>query len=65
MMSKEIQKYWTNFAKTGDPNGDGLVKWPKYSAATGWQVMHLKPEPAVEPDTHRDRELLLESIWGK
>jgi para-nitrobenzyl esterase len=64
-MSKELQQYWTNFAKTGDPNGDGLTKWPTYNAATGWQVMHLLPEPAVEPDSHRDQQLLLESIWSK
>jgi para-nitrobenzyl esterase len=64
-MSREIQRYWTNFAKTGDPNGDGLAKWPVYNAATGWQVMHLRPEPVVEPDRSRDRELLLDSIWGK
>jgi para-nitrobenzyl esterase len=64
-MSREMQRYWTNFAKTGDPNGDGLTKWPVYKAATGWQVMHLKPEPVVEPDKSRARELLLDSIWGK
>lgn len=26
--------YWTNFAKTGNPNGNGLVAWPQYNADT-------------------------------
>jgi para-nitrobenzyl esterase len=28
-----IQNYWTNFAKTGDPNGQGLPAWAPASAA--------------------------------
>ncbi|MEO6801705.1 MAG: carboxylesterase family protein [Granulicella sp.] len=59
-----MQKYWTNFAKTGDPNGEGLPKWPTYAADTQWQVMHLDASPVAEPDNHRPQILLLDSLWA-
>lgn len=30
-LSERLIKYWTNFAKTGDPNGDGLDEWTPYT----------------------------------
>jgi para-nitrobenzyl esterase len=52
-LSDEIMDYWTNFAKTGDPNGAGLPEWPRYDK-TG-EVMHLDRESAASNDTTRAR----------
>jgi para-nitrobenzyl esterase len=33
-LSATIRGYWTRFAATGDPNGDGAPVWPKYGEAS-------------------------------
>ncbi|RYU89209.1 carboxylesterase family protein [Mucilaginibacter terrigena] len=46
-LANTISSYWVNFAKTGNPNGTGLLAWPAYNNTTS-QVMYLGEKPAAK-----------------
>jgi para-nitrobenzyl esterase len=52
-LSEQMMSYWTNFARTGDPNGPGLSLWPRYSKDDA--VLHLDSTITVAPDKLRAR----------
>ena len=60
VLSDQMQQYWVNFARTGNPNGPGLPQWPTYKP-TDFDVMHLDDPAAASPDANRLRYLFLES----
>ena len=64
-LSDQIQQYWTNFARDGDPNSPTLPTWPTYGPKNDWQVMHLNVPSEAKPDTQRNRYLFLDSVWSK
>lgn len=61
-VSDVMSTYWTNFAKTGNPNGPDVPDWPAYSDSPSRPVMHIDATPAIAEDTHRARYDFLETF---
>lgn len=64
-LSSLMQKYWANFARTGNPNASGLPEWPQYKPKTNPQVMFLDAQSKAASDPYRDRYLFLTKVWDK
>lgn len=43
---------WTNFAKTSNPNGEGVPNWPKYDGQNWMHFSGNTGRPMAEADTH-------------
>ncbi|XP_062442589.1 carboxylesterase 5A-like isoform X2 [Rhea pennata] len=45
-LSRTLMKYWANFARSGNPNGEGLVEWPSYNLNEEYLEINLKQKKA-------------------
>jgi para-nitrobenzyl esterase len=62
-LSDIMGTYWTNFAKYGDTNGDGVPRWPTFNETTP-VVMYLGPTPHTGPVPSASSLKVLDSYFS-
>jgi para-nitrobenzyl esterase len=63
-LAQTMNTYWANFAKTGDPNGEGLPRWPVYSTQDE-EILDIESDgtPVGKPDPRRARLDVIEKAF--
>jgi para-nitrobenzyl esterase len=65
-ISDAMSTYWTNFAKRGDPNGNGLPHWPEFTDSKHpVMYFHNVPKVGVVPDENGLRVLDEYFAWRR
>ena len=59
-LSDLMMAYWSNFARSGDPNAPGLPAWPRYDTAPA--VQYLDVQTRSGPDRYRARYQVLDAL---
>jgi len=52
-LAHKMSTYWTNFAKTGNPNGAGLPNWPSYNTSTDMLMDFSEGGPVAKADPRK------------
>jgi para-nitrobenzyl esterase len=60
-LSRAMIVYWTQFAKTGDPNSTGQPVWAPYNSSTDQRLSFIPPIPTAESTFAADHKC---ALWG-
>ncbi|XP_077840281.1 cocaine esterase isoform X5 [Macaca mulatta] len=52
-LSRKTMKYWANFARNGNPNGEGLPHWPLFDQEEQYLQLNLQPAVGRALKAHR------------
>ena len=63
-LSQSMMRYWTNFARTGNPNGPGLPDWPAYSADKR-QYIELGENVTASAGLYEEYRELIDRVTGR
>ncbi len=65
-LAQKMNQYWINFAKTGNPNGNGLTNWPAYNKQNQDMLdVELDGKIISKPDPRKARFDVIEKAMKK